>query len=120
MVAMPAACAWCGLSKVTSWPSMRMVPVSGLWTPEMTLMSVDLPAPFSPTRAWISPAATAKDDVLQGPDTRELLADALELEQRGHAVSVLLPSASATPGPTGGPGAGVSPCLVPYQSQRAR
>jgi len=26
----------------------------------MTFMSVDLPAPFSPTTAWISPARTAR------------------------------------------------------------
>ena len=39
---------------------MRMVPLSAGWTPEMTLMRVDLPAPFSPTSAWTCPASVEK------------------------------------------------------------
>ncbi len=60
IVAIPAACASWGLRKRTSWPSMRIRPESGKWTPEMTLMSVDLPAPFSPTSACTWPASVAK------------------------------------------------------------
>ena len=41
-------------------PSNVIVPASGRSTPVRTLMSVDLPAPFSPTSAWISPAARSK------------------------------------------------------------
>src|ERR1700742_4026938 len=37
-----------------------MVPVSGCWAPESIFSSVDLPAPFSPSSAWISPGATSK------------------------------------------------------------
>src|SRR6266478_5218527 len=37
-----------------------MTPRSGRWTPPRMRISVDLPAPFSPTTAWISPNATSK------------------------------------------------------------
>src|SRR3981081_4630841 len=36
-----------------------MVPLSGCCAPERMLMSVDLPAPFSPGNAWISPGSTS-------------------------------------------------------------
>ena len=35
--------------------------MSGWTTPVMILMSVDLPAPFSPSRAWISPGMSASE-----------------------------------------------------------
>src|ERR1700730_15018018 len=37
-----------------------MTPRSGRWTPPRMRISVDLPAPFSPPTAWISPNATSK------------------------------------------------------------
>ena len=37
------------------WPLIRISPESGRWAPERTFISVDFPAPFSPTSAWISP-----------------------------------------------------------------
>src|SRR5260370_14963689 len=37
-----------------------MLPRSGRWTPPRMRISVDLPAPFSPTIAWISPGRTSK------------------------------------------------------------
>ena len=36
-------------------PSKAMVPASGRISPTICLMSVDLPAPFGPISAWISP-----------------------------------------------------------------
>ena len=45
---------------VTSLPARRMVPESGCTTPETILISVDLPAPFSPRMAWIEPWRQAK------------------------------------------------------------
>ena len=44
----------------TGEPSKTISPSSAGWIPAMHLMSVDLPAPLSPTRAMTSPAATRK------------------------------------------------------------
>src|ERR1041384_4715540 len=41
-------------------PPRVMRPASGVWMPVSTLISVDLPAPFSPTSAWISPRSSEK------------------------------------------------------------
>src|SRR5262249_41683443 len=60
MVTMPAAMASWGLAKWHSLPSRRTTPRSGRWTPARMRISVDLPAPFSPTTAWISPNAASK------------------------------------------------------------
>ena len=46
------------LANSTVPPSRRISPASGAWMPVSTLMSVDLPAPFSPRSAWISPERT--------------------------------------------------------------
>ena len=49
-------------------------------------MKVDLPAPFSPQSAWISPGAQIEADVLKRDDARELLDDVLCFEDdRIHA-----------------------------------
>src|ERR1700722_3576830 len=60
MVTMPRRCASCGEAMVTFSPPNSMVPRSGCCAPERILISVDLPAPFSPSRAWISPERTSK------------------------------------------------------------
>ena len=49
-----------GESMRTSRPSTRMRPASGCVIPERTLISVDLPAPFSPSRQCTSPARIAR------------------------------------------------------------
>src|SRR6478609_7001609 len=46
--------------KSTASPPSSKVPESRRCTPATTLTSVDLPAPFSPTRAWIEPASTRR------------------------------------------------------------
>src|ERR1022692_142117 len=38
-----------------------LTPESGVSAPVITLMSVDLPAPFSPTSAWTSPSRSSKE-----------------------------------------------------------
>src|ERR687894_2537373 len=80
MTAMPAARAAAGPSRCTGCPSSSTRPVSGPCTPASTFTSVDLPAPFSPTRAWASPArssscaprraATAPKDLLTSSRAR--------------------------------------------------
>ena len=52
---MPSVCAMAGEVMVTGWPSRRISPLSGRRMPSMMFINVDLPAPFSPARAWISP-----------------------------------------------------------------
>ena len=47
-----------GLRNCISRPSIRIVPSSGRCSPYSVFISVDLPAPFSPTIAWISPRRT--------------------------------------------------------------
>ena len=59
-VLMPARSASRGERGRTDWPSRRVLPASRSYTPVSTLMSVLLPAPFSPMSAWISPARTVK------------------------------------------------------------
>ena len=54
---MPAATASSGPLKVTGSPSMRICPSSGASMPYRTFISVDLPAPFSPSRAWMCPSS---------------------------------------------------------------
>ena len=59
--AMPRARDWAGPWMRAGVPSRRMVPASGWWTPARILTSVLLPAPFSPTSAWISPERRSSD-----------------------------------------------------------
>ena len=56
MKATPFSSASLGFGKVRSTPSMVMVPASALWIPVRIFMRVDLPAPFSPIKAWTSPS----------------------------------------------------------------
>ena len=45
---------------LTDWPFHLIWPSSGLVTPKMIFINVDLPAPFSPKIAWISPGWITK------------------------------------------------------------
>src|SRR6266700_653990 len=61
MMEMPAAWPPRGPWMCTGLPSIRISPPgSGLYAPDKIFMSVDLPAPFSPIRAWISPGYTVR------------------------------------------------------------
>ena len=59
-VEMPACCACSGWLNVTCSPATSMVPASGWWTPASSFISVDLPAPFSPTRPSTWPARSSR------------------------------------------------------------
>src|SRR5919197_5838526 len=61
MTAMPAARASAGPPRWVSSPSSSRRPASGRCTPARTFTSVDLPAPFSPTRACASPACSSME-----------------------------------------------------------
>src|SRR6266540_5428740 len=56
----PAAMACCGAVKCTGCPSTLVSPSSGRCIPYKIFISVDLPAPFSPTIAWIVPLRTVR------------------------------------------------------------
>ena len=58
---MPCAMASEGVEKVTASPLTSMVPSSGFWTPYRIFISVDLPAPFSPTSAWMVAAGMVNE-----------------------------------------------------------
>ncbi len=58
---MPMRFASCGVPSTTVLPSIAIVPESGVTAPESMFMSVDLPAPFSPTTAWTSPSAADRE-----------------------------------------------------------
>src|SRR6202042_3495700 len=57
---MPARWASWGVAKATGFPNNSMSPPSALCAPDRILSSVDLPAPFSPKRAWISDGPTSR------------------------------------------------------------
>ena len=56
----PAAIASFGVREVCGRPSMVISPSSGCSIPYRTFISVDLPAPFSPSRQWISPGRMSR------------------------------------------------------------
>ncbi len=60
MTAMPRARASSGPWRWTGWPSSSMCPDVGCSSPPRMRISVDLPAPFSPTSACTSPAPSEK------------------------------------------------------------
>lgn len=63
-VAMPRAIASTVEVMDTGRPSYLTVPASGIVAPEMILISVDLPAPFSPTSACTCPARSSRSACL--------------------------------------------------------
>src|SRR5437016_3408644 len=61
---MPDLCAEPGVNLATCSPAIWICPLSGWCAPVMILMRVDLPAPFSPTKACTSPARSSKETPL--------------------------------------------------------
>ena len=56
----PSSSATRGESIAVVTPSILIVPASGRTRPDRMPMSVDLPAPFSPSRQWTSPPRTVR------------------------------------------------------------
>ena len=67
---------------LTGSPSKRTSPESIGWMPATHLISVDLPAPLSPTSAMTSPGVDVEVDLVQHLHGAEALADAAQLEER--------------------------------------
>src|SRR5918992_1887060 len=61
MTATPSRRAEAGSGRRTASPSSSIVPASGSISPARTFARVDLPAPFSPQRARISPRRTSRE-----------------------------------------------------------
>ena len=57
----------------------------------MILTSVDLPAPFSPRSAWISPATYLKGHIVIGRERAEDLDDVQGFEEMVRAVPFVTP-----------------------------
>src|SRR5437868_7528760 len=73
MTWMPRAIVAADPRLATGCPSTKIRPLSGCSTPEMILMSVDFPQPFSPTRQWISPLRKVKSTPLSAWTRTKLL-----------------------------------------------
>src|SRR5271166_4279044 len=97
----------CGVASATGWPSQYTSPPERTWTPVSSLISVDLPAPFSPTIAWISPFSKIRSTLFSAWVAPNRLSSPLST-RRGAAEStapdILLPPscrASSMSGRTG-------------------
>ena len=64
MTEIPASRAAMGLEKCTGSPLIVTWPPSAWYTPARIFTSVDLPAPFSPNKAWASPANSVMDPLM--------------------------------------------------------
>src|SRR5438445_10425263 len=73
MTWMPRAIVAADPRLATGCPSTTIRPLSGCSTPEMILMRVDFPQPFSPTRQWISPLRKVKSTPLSAWTPTKLL-----------------------------------------------
>src|SRR6266850_3631807 len=102
MMLMPSCCAARGVGMSTSAPFRRIRPASRWYTPASIFMSVDLPAPFSPTSAWISPARRSK----RHPRSAWTPGKSLLIPSISTSRS---PTASGTTPPTGRTGAVADP-----------
>ena len=87
-VAMPRARASRGPAKITGSPSKSTSPLSGTYTPERILISVDLPAPLSPSTHVTSPGYTATLMSSSALTLPKYLRDRAHLERRGPSGSV--------------------------------
>src|ERR1041384_6971679 len=97
---MPRSSASRGESRGTGVPSTRYVPALGGWTPARILISVDLPAPLSPSRQWTSPrrsrrltswrAATVPNRLLTPSSSRMWSARAMSPRPRDAAAHVVV------------------------------
>ena len=78
---MPASCASRAEAKATGRPSTAMLPWSGACSPSRMRISVDLPAPFSPTSAVTVAGRQVEAHALERLDDAEPLGDAGERDQ---------------------------------------
>ena len=93
---MPRAAAACGSAMRRGTPSSTTRPSSGWTRPIRTFISVDLPAPFSPSTPCTSPAREREVDAVARHDRAVALGDPLQLAHEA-GVSVLIPARVRAP-----------------------
>src|SRR5262245_30975935 len=81
---MPARSASAGRAGANGAPSSSIVPASGACAPASTFIKVLLPAPFSPTSAWISPRPTSRSSAWLEP--KRLVTPRMQSSAAGVAV----------------------------------
>ena len=96
----------------TCVPSKRIWPLSAAWVPATHLISVDLPAPLSPTSAITSPGADLEVDAAQRLHGAERLGDVAELEEWG--VSLIVSKSACGGAPEGASNTSVARCYLQY------
>ena len=75
-----------GGQKVTGLPLTRMSPSSWLYMPASTFINVLFPAPFSPSKAWISPALQVEIYMVIRQYAGEAFDDAPHLDNVGALI----------------------------------
>ena len=96
-----------GSSPARSWPSMRIRPLVGWYRPHSSLTRVDLPAPFSPTRARTDPAGMSMRDAGQHRPVRAGVGerDVLQRDPAGQPARKRLRGSAASGQSGAAPGA---------------
>src|SRR5262249_4423026 len=107
MIRMPASSACRGPENRTGRPSRRISPSYSVIAPARIFISVLLPAPFSPQRAWTSPACATNDTSRSARTPPKLLA-ICRISSRGGSSAAPTP----VPAPAPLPSAGVEPWLM--------
>src|SRR5438132_879363 len=102
MIRIPESSAWRGPENRTGRPSRRISPSYSVMAPARIFISVLLPAPFSPQRAWTSPAAATSDTSRSARTPPKVLA-MCRISNRDGSAAATVPS---------GPSAGVEPWLM--------
>ena len=116
MAAMPRARDRPGSMTSTGWPFTTSSPRSGTSAPVMTLIRVDLPAPFSPTSAWTSPGRRSKDTSSSArTPANDLLMEAADSSMRGRRHDTTDAALAARPGKWAAPGE-IGPALAYHSS----
>src|SRR5512138_31348 len=105
-IATPMCNASLGVCGATAWPSMNIAPDVSCTTPAITLVKVDLPAPFSPTIEWISPRRNAKSTLsIAGTPAYFLVAwrsSRIGASGDGASTALMGPPWRCAPSPRGG------------------
>src|ERR1700733_5194148 len=92
---MPLSRPSCGETNATRRPSRNISPSSVWNTPEIALISVDLPAPLSPAKATTSPGKTSNETLLRAWTPPKCL-DTLRTTRIGASSLNLPPSQEPT------------------------